>query len=59
MKTWCKIAIIIMAIIAYAVIGVTSTDEAKMDMIKYDRIHQSLRQQYGETGGDIVFYGKQ
>lgn len=59
MKTWCKVVIIIMAIIAYTFIGVTSTDEAEMNVVKYDHIHQSLRQQYGETGGDVVFYGKQ
>jgi hypothetical protein len=55
MKTWCKVAIIIMAIIAYAIIGVNGTDEAGADNTVYDAAYDQYVAEYGEVAGSYLF----
>ena len=55
MKLFWKIVIIVIAILTYILIGVTSTDEGGADNAIYDAAYDSYVDQYGETAGDYLF----
>lgn len=59
MKTWCKIVIIVMAIIAYAIIGINGTDEAGADNMLHDATYDQYVAEYGETAGSYLFHKNQ
>lgn len=55
MKTKWKIVILLFTVLAYFLLGVTSTDEGSKNVTVYDAARSYYRQQYGVTGGDVVF----